>query len=71
MKGYQISFFNDLPNDSGHVFHCCQRVIEIRMAKSEDRAIEAAKRRFERRERVSNWTIHAGSFEVKELNPSD
>jgi hypothetical protein len=69
MQGYQISFFNELANDSGHVFRCCQRVIEIRLAKSKDRAIEAAKRRFARQEGVSHWSIHAQFVEAQELNP--
>ena len=69
MTAYKISFFNELTNDSGHNFHCCQRVIEIRSAKSKDRAIRAAKRRFERRERVQHWGIRATSIEVAELPP--
>lgn len=68
MKGYRISFFNELRNDTGHMFHCCQRVVEIRLARSKERAIEAAKRHFARRERISNWSIHAHSIEVKEID---
>ena len=67
MKSYQISFFNELLNDFGREFYCCQRVIEIRLAKSRERAVEAAKRRFERQEKVSNWLIHARSFNVQEI----
>jgi hypothetical protein len=67
MKAYRVRFLNELTNDSGHVFHCCQRVIDIHAAKSMDRAIEAAKRRFARLERMSNWTLRAQSFEVEEM----
>ncbi|MDB5393774.1 MAG: hypothetical protein JWM91_1280 [Rhodospirillales bacterium] len=67
MKAYRICFFNDLTNDSGHVFHCCQRIIEIRSAKSQDRAIKAAKRRFARRESISHWHIRAHSIAIEEI----
>ncbi len=68
MRIYQISFLNDLPSDNGHIFRSCQRVIEIRLARSRDRAIEAAKRRFARREGVSHWSIHAQLIEVREID---
>ncbi len=67
MNSYRISFVNELRNDSGHMFHCCQRVVDIRRAKSKDRAIEAAKQRFARREGISKWTVHAQSVEVEEV----
>ena len=67
MHAYRISFFNDLTNSSGHPFHCCQRVVEIRAAKSKDRAIEAAKRRFARRESISHWHVHAHTIAVEEI----
>jgi hypothetical protein len=66
-KAYRIGFFNDLTNDSGHNFHCCQRVIEIRAAKSKDRAVQAAQRRFERLEQVQHWRLHATSIEISEI----
>jgi hypothetical protein len=69
MDAYRIHFFNELMNSSGHPFHCCQRVIEIRAAKSKDRAVEAAKRRFARRESISHWHVHAHSIEVEEIGP--
>jgi hypothetical protein len=69
MNGYRIGFFNELTNNSGHVFHCCQRVVEIHSAKSKDRAIEAAKRHFARREKIATWSLHAQSIEVAEISP--
>lgn len=68
MKRYKISFFNDLTNNSGHNFHCCQRIICIKAARSEERAIQAAKRRFERAEQIQHWRIHAGYFEITETD---
>jgi len=70
MSAYRIKFMNDLVNSSGHAFHCCQDQIDIRAAKSRDRAIEAAKRRFARREAVPHWTVHAHLIEVEEILPA-
>ena len=67
MSGYRIKFINDLINSSGHKFHCCQEAIEIRAAKSRERAIQAAKHRFARRQAVPHWTIRAHSIEVEEM----
>ena len=67
---YRFTFYNDLPNDSGHVFHCPQRLIEIRSAKSRHRALEAAKRRFARDEGIADWRLHANIVEIEELEES-
>jgi len=69
MNGYRIKFMNDLVNSSGHNFHCCQDAIEIRSAKSRERAIKAAKHRFARRQAVPHWTLHAHTIEVEEIPP--
>ena len=45
----------------------CQRVIEVRLARSRERAIKAAKRRFARLEHVRDWHLHADQFEVERL----
>ena len=67
MNVYRIKFMNDFVNSSGHNFHCCQDTIEIRAAKSRDRAIEAAKHRFARRQRIPDWKVHAHLIEVEEM----
>jgi hypothetical protein len=67
MKSYRVKFYNELRNDSGHMFHCLQRTVEIRHARSKDRAIEAAKWRFARRERIASWAIHAHSLEIEDI----
>jgi len=67
MTAYRIRFINELTNSSGHPFHCCQRVIEIRAAKSKDRAIEAAKHRFARHEHIPHWHVRAHSLEIEEM----
>lgn len=70
MSGYRIKFMNDLVNSSGHSFHCCQEVIEVRSAKSKERAIQAAKHRFARRQDVPHWTVRAHAIEVEEIPPT-
>ena len=65
---YRFTFYNDLTNDCGLGFHCPQRLIEIRSAKSRDRALEAAKRRFARGEKIADWRIHASAVEIEELS---
>ena len=67
MSVYQIKFIKDLVNSSGHNFHCCQEAIEIRAAKSRDRAVEAVKHRFARHRHIPHWTVHAGLIEVEEM----
>jgi hypothetical protein len=69
MHTYRVKFMNDLVNSSGHSFHCCQDAIDIRSAKSRERAIQAAKHRFARRQAVPHWTVRARLIEVEELPP--
>jgi hypothetical protein len=67
MPSYRVCFINEIPRDS-RLFRCCQRSIVIRSARSRERAIEAAKRRFERLEGIRNWQIHAGMIEIEEID---
>ena len=66
MSSYRVSFINDIPR-AGMLFHCCQRSIVIRAARSPERAVEAAKKRFARREGISNWKIHAERIELEQI----
>jgi hypothetical protein len=68
MQGFRIKFLNRLLSSDGHAFECVQRAIPIRLAKDRDRAIRAAQRRFEKAEHISNWRLHAQSFEVEEAD---
>ena len=43
----------------GHPFKCIQGVIEIRRARSPDRAVEAAELRYERLHGVRDWRLYA------------
>jgi hypothetical protein len=67
MTSYRVSFFNELTNSSGKLCKVCQRSVDIRTARSLDRAVEAAKKRFARLERVREWRLHARLFEVETL----
>ena len=60
-----MSFFKDLISSDGHPFKCIQKVIEIRHARSADRAIQAAEIRYERLHHVHDWTLHSDCLELE------
>jgi hypothetical protein len=68
MTSYRVCFFNEIPRND-RLFKCCQRSIVIRSARTSERAIEAAKKRFARLEHIPNWQIHAGSIEIEPIEP--
>ena len=65
MSRYLVTFFKRLSNSDGHEFNCPQQSIEIRRAKSVDRAVEAAERRYERLCNLPDWTLHADTRELQ------
>ncbi len=67
MPSYRVCFFNEIPRNQT-LFRCCQRSIVIRAARTPERAIEAAKRRFARLEGIRDWKIHAGLIEIEPLD---
>ena len=67
MTTYRVRFYNELVNSYGTAARVWQRTIEISQARSRDRALEAAKRRFARAEKVGCWDLRARCFEVQEL----
>jgi hypothetical protein len=68
MTSYRVCFFNEIPRNR-RLYRCCQRSIIIRAARTPERAIEAAKKRFARLERIRDWKIHAGVIEAIEPEP--
>jgi hypothetical protein len=62
---YRVSFFKKLLSSDGHHFRCLQQSIVIRRARSDERAVEAAKRRFERLCHVTDWTLYADGVELE------
>jgi hypothetical protein len=67
MPSYRICFFNEIPRNH-QLFRCCQRSIEIRVARTPERAIEAAKKRFARLEGIRDWKLHAAFIEVEAID---
>ncbi len=67
MPVYRVCFLNQISRDSGF-FRCRQRSVVIRSARSAERAMQAAQKRFERPEGVGDWHIHAGPIEIEEIN---
>ena len=65
MCRYRVIFFKSLLGIDGHPDKCLQQSIVIRRARSVERAVEAAKRRYERRCRVADWRLHADGFEME------
>jgi hypothetical protein len=62
---YRVSFFKDLISSDGRQFRCLQRNIVIHRARNDDRAVEAAKRRFQRLCHVADWRFYADGFELR------
>jgi hypothetical protein len=66
MKGgpvYRVCFLNEFARFAT-IARPCQREIIIRSARSRERAVEAAKKRFARLEGVRDWHDHAKIIEV-------
>jgi hypothetical protein len=60
---YRVCFLNEFARFNT-VMRPCQRTIIIRSARSSERAIEAAKKRFARLEGIRDWRDHAKIIEV-------
>jgi hypothetical protein len=66
MSSYCVSFINEIPRNE-KLFRCCQRSIVIRSARTSERAIEAAKKKFARLEGIRDWKIHAALIEIESI----
>ena len=64
MAYYRVRFIKTLCDDYGHPHECIEGIIDIRQARSQDRAVQAAKHRFERIKRIPRWDLYADTFEV-------
>jgi hypothetical protein len=65
MSQYRVSFFKHLLSSDGHQCRSLQQTIVIRRAKNTDRALEEAKRRYERRCHVDDWSLYADGLELE------
>ena len=66
MPSYRVSFINEIPRNQ-KLFRCCQRMITIRSARTPERAVEAAKKRFARLEGIRNWKIRAALIAIESI----
>ena len=66
MTSYRVSFYNRLPDDTGHDHLVCQREIDVATS-CEKEAVAKAIREFELNERVSDWRHHASEIKCIEL----
>ena len=66
MHSYRVCFINEIPRNE-KLFRCCQRSVVIRSARTPERAIEAAKKRFARLEGIRDWKIHAALIEIETI----
>jgi hypothetical protein len=70
MARYRVSFFKNLLSSNGYPAKALQQTIEVRRARSPERAIKAAQLRYERRWDVPEWTLHADMLEVQVDDPT-
>ena len=64
MSHYSVRFIKTLCDDTGHPHKCVEGVVDIRRARNRERAVQAAKRRFERMKRIPRWDLYADTFEL-------
>ena len=69
MTCYRVTFFKNLVNSIGHQFKCQQGTIDIRRARSDERALQAAQRRYERSKKIGDWTLYADVAELDAVEP--
>jgi hypothetical protein len=67
MTSYRVTFFKNLVNSNGHESKCPQGSIDILRARSDERALQAAQRRYERAKKIGNWTLYADVAELDAL----
>jgi hypothetical protein len=65
---FRFVFFRELVNDRGARYRVSIESVEIAGARSRDRALEAAQRRFARHHHVSSWKHLADGYEEYKLH---
>ena len=68
---YRIRFIKNLCDDTGHQHECLQATLHVRRARTKVRAIDAAKRKFERAKKTPRWDYCADFVEVDLIQASD
>ncbi len=64
MDEYRVRFIKRLCNDVGVQRNCLQASIDVHRARSAQRALLAAQKRFERSKRTADWTVYADFCEI-------
>ena len=64
MAHYRVRFIKNICDATGHSHRCVQGIVDIGRARDRERAVQAAKRRFERIKKISRWDLHADTFEL-------
>ena len=64
MTAYHVRFIKDLCDSTGHTHKCVQGVVDIGRARDSERAVQAAKRRFERMKGITRWDLYADTVEL-------
>ena len=67
MGRYRVSVFKTLLSSDGHPFKCLQFMIDIARARTAQRAVEAARCRYQRRVHIPDWKSIADIVEAKEM----
>jgi hypothetical protein len=68
-RGYRVRFLRDLVNASGDSFESTLFSVDILNARTRQRALAAAMRRFERRYRLHAWDVMAHRYDAQPLLP--
>jgi hypothetical protein len=61
----KVRFFKKFLDSKGHPLQRLQCVVEVRHARSIDRAVQAAERKYEHLHHLPYWWLHADFFEVE------
>lgn len=69
MTDYRFRFMKTVCDSTGHPHRCVEGVVDIYLAKNKDRALQAAKYRFERMKGISHWDLYADTVEL-DLGPN-
>jgi hypothetical protein len=70
MDQYRVEFYKRLCNHVGLERKCLQAIVDVHRAKSAQRALQAAQKRFERSRRNVDWRVYADVCEITSLPSS-
>jgi len=65
-QAYRVRFYRTLMQHSGQPCNSTVETIEIRRSRTEDRAVQAAIKRFVRHQRLTGWEWLATGYDVSQ-----